>query len=165
MAEPGLLEEVYRLRLEELAQVPELARARRFFLDFDLLTSTVLIDAQTTNAAEFSMFDSSGVETVEILSEETSGTGGQIVLRRADGVATIVLDAEQGATGRITTQLLEITGGADLVESFDTGDLVCEPGSVVIIDSERPGELTLSTRAYDPRVAGIVSGAGGVQAA
>jgi len=37
-----------------------------------------------------------------------------------------------------------------------------EKGSVVVIDSEHPGQLKLSTRAYDTRVAGIVSGGNGI---
>ena len=36
-------------------------------------------------------------------------------------------------------------------------------GSVVVIDDENPGALKLSGRAYDRRVAGVVSGAGGVK--
>src|SRR5262249_42370194 len=34
---------------------------------------------------------------------------------------------------------------------------------VVAIDAENPGKLVVSTQAYDRRVAGILSGAGGVQ--
>jgi hypothetical protein len=37
-------------------------------------------------------------------------------------------------------------------------------GSVVVIDDEPPGRLKLSREAYDTRVAGIVSGANGVNA-
>jgi len=37
-------------------------------------------------------------------------------------------------------------------------------GSVVIIDEDHPGQLKLSNRAYDRRVAGIVSGANGIKA-
>ena len=36
-------------------------------------------------------------------------------------------------------------------------------GAVVIIDQAHPGQLKLSERAYDTRVAGIVSGANGIQ--
>ena len=36
-------------------------------------------------------------------------------------------------------------------------------GAVVIIDEAHPGHLKLSAEAYDTHVAGIVSGAGGVQ--
>jgi hypothetical protein len=36
------------------------------------------------------------------------------------------------------------------------------PGSVLVIDEEKPGSLKLCRSAYDRRVAGIVSGAGGI---
>ncbi|MBK8000468.1 MAG: hypothetical protein IPK15_17550 [Verrucomicrobia bacterium] len=39
-----------------------------------------------------------------------------------------------------------------------------EKGSVVVIDDEHAGRLKLSTRAYDTQVAGIVSGANGINA-
>jgi hypothetical protein len=42
-------------------------------------------------------------------------------------------------------------------------DATVEPGSVVVIDENDPGHLKLSTEPYDTRVAGIVSGAGGVK--
>ena len=35
-------------------------------------------------------------------------------------------------------------------------------GAVVVIDEEKAGHLKLSTRAYDRQVAGVISGAGGV---
>ena len=35
-------------------------------------------------------------------------------------------------------------------------------GAIVIIDDETPGKLRLSDRAYDTRVAGVVSGANGI---
>ena len=38
-----------------------------------------------------------------------------------------------------------------------------EPGTVVVIDAANPGKLKASTRAYDKKVAGIVSGANGIQ--
>ena len=126
-------------------------------------TPGFLMDAEAGLAAQFEMFTSSGQSTVEIFAEEVAGDGSQIVLRKGDGTPSIVLDAEQGATGRITTEVLEITGGADLVETFDTGSSECLPGTVVVIDDTREGELGISTEAYDRRVAGVVSGAGGVR--
>jgi len=56
---------------------------------------------------------------------------------------------------------LTITGGADLAEPFPM-DAGMEKGSVVVIDPENPGRLKRSAQAYDKRVAGIVSGANGV---
>ncbi|MBP6822321.1 MAG: hypothetical protein KA368_12305, partial [Acidobacteria bacterium] len=64
---------------------------------------------------------------------------------------------------------LEITGGADFAENFDVSTasgeaavMNVEAGMVVAIDPINPGKLTLTIQAYDRRVAGIISGAGGV---
>jgi hypothetical protein len=56
---------------------------------------------------------------------------------------------------------LTITGGADLAEPFPM-DAGMEKGSVVVIDPENPGRLKRSAQSYDKRVAGIVSGANGI---
>ena len=77
----------------------------------------------------------------------------------------------------VTVKALQITGGADLAENFDvraetatTGAnqpamaaMAKMAGMVVSIDPKNPGKLTLSNRAYDRRVAGVISGAGGVE--
>ncbi len=65
--------------------------------------------------------------------------------------------------GNARVRTLEIAGGADLAEPFPLSDATVEKGSVVVIDAEHPGRLKVSTRAYDKRVAGIVSGANGIQ--
>src|SRR5215471_10141405 len=71
----------------------------------------------------------------------------------------------------LVTAALTITGGSDFSENFDvnaaetTREAVrtkVEAGLVVSIDPTNPGKLQLSTQAYDRRVAGIISGAGGV---
>ena len=62
-----------------------------------------------------------------------------------------------------TVETLTITGGADLAEPFAMSSHDVEPGSVVVIDEENPGKLKLSGEAYDKKVAGIVSGADGIQ--
>ncbi len=68
-------------------------------------------------------------------------------------------------SGRLAVKVLTITGGADLSEPFELDkESICE-GSVVVIDDGNPGRLKLSTRPYDTRVAGIVSGAQGVHPA
>ena len=63
--------------------------------------------------------------------------------------------------GTLFCNVLTIRGGADLAEPFEMPAEIPK-GAVVIIDDERPGRLKLSERAYDTRVAGIVSGAKGV---
>jgi hypothetical protein len=59
--------------------------------------------------------------------------------------------------------VLEIRGGADLAERFNVSGDKAEPGTLMVIDAANPGHLTISTRAYDTKVAGIVSGAGSVK--
>jgi len=67
--------------------------------------------------------------------------------------------------GNAIVDVLTIRGGADLVEGFDSANgEVLEPGTVVVIDPENAGALMSSTEAYDFKVAGVVSGAGGVDA-
>ncbi len=66
--------------------------------------------------------------------------------------------------GLLTTKVLTITGGADIAEPFQLSEGKLPAGSVVVIDENNPGHLKLSTSPYDTRVAGIISGAGGVQA-
>ena len=65
--------------------------------------------------------------------------------------------------GRTKTKVVEITGGADLAELFRVSEDKTEPGTLLIIDAANPGQLTISTNAYDTKVAGIVSGAGNVK--
>lgn len=68
--------------------------------------------------------------------------------------------------GTATVRILEITGGNDITEHFPVdGDKTdIEPGTVMIIDEGRPGSLKISDRAYDRKVAGVVSGGGGMNA-
>ena len=59
--------------------------------------------------------------------------------------------------------IMELGEGLDYAEGFDvSSSLKIEPGAVMIIDPEHPGKLTLSRRAYDTRVAGIIAGANGL---
>ena len=72
------------------------------------------------------------------------------------------------AQGRARCNILEITGGSDFSENFDVvnaggADADATPGMIVCIDAKTPGKLMVSHRAYDPTVAGIISGAGGVE--
>lgn len=64
--------------------------------------------------------------------------------------------------GSASVCAITIRGGCDLAEPFPLDDDTIAKGSVVIIDDARPGHLKRSERAYDRRVAGIISGANGV---
>ena len=66
------------------------------------------------------------------------------------------------AQGSASVRTLTIRGGADIAEPFHISTQEIAAGSIVIIDEDNPGQLKLSDRAYDKRVAGIVSGANGI---
>ncbi len=84
------------------------------------------------------------------------------------GIGTATPTAPLQVNGRIKTNVLEILGGSDIAEPFDVTDCTgddehtVKPGMLVSIDPSRPGALRLSTGAYDRGVAGVISGAGGV---
>jgi hypothetical protein len=67
-----------------------------------------------------------------------------------------------GNDGITRVKVLTILGGADVAEPFAMSQEQIAKGSVVVIDEKHPGKLKLASRAYDTRVAGIVSGANGV---
>jgi hypothetical protein len=56
--------------------------------------------------------------------------------------------------------------GADLAERFAAvDDQPIEPGTVVVVDEAQSGKIRPSDRAYDSKVVGIISGAGGIHTA
>jgi hypothetical protein len=151
----------------------------------------VFIDGQSTGGGGgVFVYDNNGTSTVELIGAETSTTGSQLLMKQGNGTNTIQLDAEVGANGggflrlnksdgtlgvtlqadangdsKVTAQVFQITGGADLSEQFDITTIGKEltPGTIVCIDPAHPGQLAESTQAYDRTVAGVVSGAGGVK--
>ena len=114
--------------------------------------------------ARFRLNAGDGTERIE-LDANDGDSAAAIRLRDSTGAITITLDAESAGQGRITTQILQITGGSDLSENFDIKPVHIElkPGMVVSIDPENPGQLVTSSSAYDKTVAGVMSGAGGVK--
>ena len=81
------------------------------------------------------------------------GNEGDVRVYNADGDLSIHLD---GASGEVRTP------GADCAEHFQVRDAATiEPGTVLVIDDT--GALRQSSVAYDRRVAGVVSGAGGLR--
>jgi len=79
------------------------------------------------------------------------GGGGEIFAVNNDGTTQV--------------NVLQIMGGSDLSEQFDvtTDKKSAEPGMVVCIDPDHPGKLVVCDGAYDRTVAGIISGAGGIE--
>lgn len=116
--------------------------------------------------AWMAMANSGGLNTVTITADY-SNDASQIMLRQGSGVPGVVLYANYEGTGsgRVVTGVMEITGGSDLSEQFDISsrDGNVLPGMVVCIDPSKPGALAVSREPYDRKVAGILSGAGGVE--
>ena len=97
---------------------------------------------------------------------------GDEIQARNNGAAThLSLNAEGGdvkvcnnGTGILWAPKIRLTGGADLVEGFEAHGADPQPGMVVVVAADGSGRVSMSTRAYDPAVIGVVSGAGGVEA-
>jgi len=87
------------------------------------------------------------------------------------GIALLTLDEETGLTARgnvssggtMSCKVLTVTG-ADVAEKFPSREDKVEPGTVMEIDPQHPGELRVAREAYSSRVAGVVSGAGDIPA-
>jgi len=78
--------------------------------------------------------------------EKLTVRGGNILIESSDG-----------------TDVLELGEGLDYAEGFDVSESTqIDAGTVLIIDSDNPGKLAISTEAYDKKVAGIVAGAKGI---
>lgn len=113
-----------------------------------------------------SLYNTEGEAMISLVTTENGTDGGQISLYDSEGNPSIVLDAqnggEVGSKSRIFTESLQITGGSDLAEPFEVNEENTIPGMLVSIDPENPGKLAVSGKAYDRCVAGVVSGAGGI---
>ena len=122
-------------------------------LMFQATTPGLLIkDGNYNVGKQIDVQDSSGVSRFVV-----SSTG-------RVGIATDNPQSELDVAGWIRTEALEITGGSDLAEGFDiVGKAEVEAGMVVSIDPANPGKLVVSSEAYDRKVAGIISGAGGIR--
>jgi len=111
------------------------------------------------------------------------GSGGLVINSHAGGGTWADISFQTNATtkmfldsyGRLgigttsPTEALHVEGearvnvlhimGADVAEKFPV-EQELEPGTVMAIDHESPGQLCRSEREYDRRVAGVISGAG-----
>lgn len=110
----------------------------------------------STNGASASPAANSAAMTIAANGNVGIGTGSPIAKLDIAGVA------------RCDT--LEIDAGADVAENYDVapaidGSLAVEPkpGMLVSIDPREIGKLIVTSRKYDRRVAGIISGAGDVK--
>ncbi len=79
------------------------------------------------------------------------------------GIGTTNPTAKLDVAGTMASNIVQIRGGSDLAEKFDASNAaVIEPGTLMVIDENNPGKLKPSDQPYDTKVAGVASGAGGV---
>ena len=92
------------------------------------------------------------------------GAGGDVQVGSLNpGIANVAFyNAANNNYMHVICKAITITGGADLAEPFEMSSQEIPEGAVVIIDRKNPGRLKMSDHAYDTHVAGIVSGAGGI---
>ncbi len=79
------------------------------------------------------------------------------------GIGTQSPDSKFRVIGTAKVDVLEIAGGADVAERFVVRGQP-EPGQVVEIDPDHPGDLRVCTQPGSKLVAGVVSGANGLAA-
>ena len=102
---------------------------------------------------------------------------GHKILAEAENSGGIALEARGGPGGLAAkfygnvsiyssaddALIMQLGEGLDYAEGFNiTGNASINPGTVLSIDPDNPGELTVSKAAYDTKVAGIVAGANGL---
>lgn len=106
------------------------------------------------SGARFAFFNGDEADATEIVTFQGRGNVG--IGRRNP-------ETKLDVAGTTRTEMIEITGGSDLAEPFDiAGAESIQPGTVVCIDPEHPGQLRIASKVYDRTVAGIVSGANGL---
>jgi hypothetical protein len=116
------------------------------------------------NGAVIRLYDAGG--GLGLFLDADSSSAGYLAVYGTNGVADIILDGrDSGGNGRVICDVLQINGGSDLSEQFDVNTVqgAPEPGMVVCIDAAHPGQLRPSSQPYDRKVAGVISGGGGVQ--
>jgi hypothetical protein len=132
-------------------------------------SSRAVIEANpTSTGGRITLTNESNTSTA-ILEANSTTTGGKLTLKSNDQASEIILTSNYNNSGksRITVDEIMLKGGADLAEYFDVlttdgkEDMI-EPGTIVSIHPEFPGKLQQSTQAYDKKIAGVVSGANGI---
>jgi hypothetical protein len=127
-----------------------------------------------TNPALYAINTHTGAEPdgIAIYAENASGDSTIVANNTSTGDTFRAIKTGSGAgvtfrvthTGTVWAYSFDAYGGGDLAEKFGVSSLAgVEPGVLMVIDEDNPGKLKMSTTAYDYKVAGVVSGAGGAQ--
>jgi hypothetical protein len=131
-------------------------------------TSGIALDGQASTGSMFRIFQDDGDAAIIMEGNSPAGAtgGGRIRVRNAANASRVFIDGNYNNTGlgRVRADIIRVQGGVDLAEPFICKDKTSvKPGMVMSIDPTTPGRLMVAAQAYDRKVAGIVSGAGGVR--
>ena len=98
------------------------------------------------------------------IGDDGVGNDVQIGSQRSGITALAAYNTADQAYMHFYCSSITIEGGADLAEPFKmtSGKDEIPQGAVVVIDEQNPGHLKMSDQGYDTRVAGVVSGANGI---
>ena len=112
---------------------------------------------------EFMMVDGFGGVKAYI-GDDGSGNDVQIGSLTSGVTAVACYNAADNVYMHLYCSSITIKGGADLAEPFNitAGGNDVPQGAVMVIDEQNPGHLKMSDQGYDTHVAGVVSGANGI---
>lgn len=98
------------------------------------------------------------------IGDDGNGNDVQIGSQRSGITAVACYNTADNAYMHLYCSAITIEGGSDLAEPFKitSEDGEIPQGAVVVIDEQNPGHLKISTQDYDTHVAGVVSGANGI---
>mgnify|MGYP001134326830 CR=1 FL=1 len=109
-----------------------------------------------------------GIQAVTFSSEHAAlaagneGTGPGLYAEGGTGAPAAVFRGNVQVQSQVSpfATIVELGEGLDYAEGFDVSDEdELEPGTVMVIDADQPGRLTISRSPYDRKVAGIIAGA------
>lgn len=142
-----------------------------FFRDLAGLSTNVHIGSQ--NGPEYAAYntqlnlighDINGSEsTAAIVFATANSSSVWIAGTNKDG--RFMFERPAGGASSVSVPSLEIRGGSDIAEPYNVAavdGVAPRPGMVVAIDPDGTGSLRVAAGAYDRMVAGIISGANGV---
>ena len=121
-----------------------------------------------SSTGSISLFYDDGTENISIRGSDGTNQSGEIIFRKPGVVGTTLeIDGDYGGTSRsrIIVDEIQIKGGADFAEYFDImeSDIEAEPGMLVCIDEFEEGKMAICSKAYDKKVAGVISRANGIK--
>ena len=97
---------------------------------------------------------------------QNNGVGPGLLAKGGSGGYAAIFEGNVLIRTNTGTPLVEMGEGLDYAEGFDVSETTPpSPGTVLVIDEQTAGKLTVSRTEYDHKVAGIVAGAQGLSSA